>query len=270
MELQLVELHFAQRPVCNFAAIKSRAEIILGEELGMPDRQSDDVALFFHTEHCVTYSDGKIPAQTAILSAHKPIDLTAYSEDIQQSWRFRECEPVLRRSKHTLLVTEMMAQPLSPNDRVRLFHGVLQAIVEHSQPDVMVFKHSQQVISPSDYLSASGDEPILRPGSLNVRFFNISNSGGDMVMDIRGLHEVGLHDLQCHFRELDPNDVSRVLFNTAVYLFENGSVIESGNTIEGAEPGSKWACQFENSLLEPTRELLDLNPGMKYAAGTRH
>jgi hypothetical protein len=270
MELQLVELHFAQRPVCDFTAIKSRAEQILGEELGMPDRQSDDVALFFHTNHCVTYSDGKIPPQTAILSAHKPIELSGYSSDIQQSWRFRECESVLKRSRHTLLVTEMMARPLSPNDRVRLFHGVLQAVIEHSLPDALVFKHSQQVINPTDYLSASDDEPILRPGSLNVRFFNISNSDGDMMMDIRGLHEVGLHDLQCHFRNLDPNEVSRVLFNTAVYLFENGPVIESGNTIEGAEPGSKWVCQFENSLLEPTRELLDLNPGKTYAAGARH
>lgn len=90
-----------------------------------------------------------------------------------------------------------------------------------------------------------------------------------MVMDTRGLQEIGLHDLQCHYRDLDPNDVSRLLYNSAVYIFENGPVIESGNTIEGHTPGSKWICQFENSLIEPNREILDLNPGSPYSAGSR-
>ena len=70
-------------------------------------------------------------------------------------------------------------------------------------------------------------------------------------MDTRGLSEIGLQDLQCHFRNLDPNNVSRVLFNTAVYLFDNGPVIESGNTVAGVEEGSKWECQFENALVAP-------------------
>jgi len=91
-----------------------------------------------------------------------------------------------------------------------------------------------------------------------------------MLMDTRGLQELGLHDLQCHFRGLDPNAVASVLFNTAVYIFENGPVIASGNTIAGIEPESKWRCHFENALVKPARELLDLNPGPPFAAGKRH
>src|SRR5262249_58554930 len=97
----------------------------------------------------------------------------------------------------------------------------------------------------------------------------IANSAGDMLMDTRGLADVGLHDLQCHFRDLDPTAVARVLFNTAVYIFANGPVIESGQTVAGIEPDSRWRCQFENALLEPKREILDLNPGKPYAAGNR-
>jgi hypothetical protein len=124
-------------------------------------------------------------------------------------------------------------------------------------------------VAPADYLAACSEDPIVRPGSINVRFFNISNSDGDMLMDTRGLTEIGLHDLQCHFRDLEPDDVSRVLYNTALYIFEKGPVIESGQTVAGSEPGSKWRCQFENSLLEPKRDVLDLNPGKPYAAGNR-
>jgi hypothetical protein len=88
-------------------------------------------------------------------------------------------------------------------------------------------------------------------------------------MDTRGLTEIGLHDLQCHYRDLDPTQVARVLFNTALYIFEKGPVIESGQTIAGIDPNSKWRCQFESSLLEPKREVLDINPGAPYAAGKR-
>jgi hypothetical protein len=142
-------------------------------------------------------------------------------------------------------------------------------MIEITAPDALVFKHSQQVIAPADYLSACSEDPIFRPGSLNVRFFNLSNSDGDMIMDTRGLQEIGLHDLQCHFRQLDPKEVARVLLNTGLYIFEKGAVIESGHTVAGVEPESKWRCQFEKSLLEPKREVLDLNPGKPYAAGKR-
>ena len=176
---------------------------------------------------------------------------------------------MLTGCKEARLVTEMMARLLPPEDRVSLFHGVLRAMIEVSAPDVLVFKHSQQVVTPADYIAACGEAPILRPGSLNVRFFNIANSDGDMVMDTRGLAEIGLHDLQCHFRGLEPKEVARVLFNTALCIFEKGPVIESGQTVEGVEPGSRWRSQLENSLLEPRREVLDLNPGKPYAAGNR-
>jgi len=271
MELQLVELHFRQRPEPDFSAIRRRAESILGSELDVPKSgDAKNAFLFFHKSHPVTYTDGRVPAQTAILAAHKSIDMDAYAEDIQQSWGCPDAASLLEDSAHTLLVTEMMARLLDPSGRVRLFHGVLQAVIEETIPDALVFKHSQQVVDPQAYLAAINDAPIKRPGSLNVRFFNISNSDGDMIMDTRGLHEVGLHDLQCHFRELDPNEVSRVLLDSAIYIFENGAVIESGNTIVSVEPDSKWVCQFENSLIPPDRELLDLNPGPAFAAGGRN
>ena len=89
-------------------------------------------------------------------------------------------------------------------------------------------------------------------------------------MDTRGLNEIGLHDLQCHFRSaLEPNDVTLVLYNTANYIYEKGPVIESGNTIQGNSPESKWVCQFEDSLLEPKRVVLDINPGRPFAGGNR-
>jgi hypothetical protein len=256
--------------VCDYAAVKARAQEILQGDLDSSDpREADKAFLIVHKGHPVKYTDGELPAQTTILAADQPPQLEAYRQDIQQSWRSRHAEELLRGCKETRLVAEMMAQLLPPHDRVSLFHGVLRAAIEVTEPDALVFKHSQQVIEPADYLAAGDQAPIFRPGSLNVRFFNISDSGGDMIMDTRGLADVGLHDLQCHFRDLDPTAVARVLFNTSVYIFDKGPVIESGQTVAGIEVNSKWRCQFENSLLEPKREVLDLNPGKPHAAGKR-
>lgn len=240
---------------------------ILGAELdSSPPGGAAKAFLLVHTP----FANAEIAPQTALMTADAAPDPDAYAEVLQQSWNCPGAQDLLRGGLATCLVAEMMARHLSPPDRATLFHGVLQAVVEVTAPDALVFKHAQQVIAPADYLAACADkEPILRPGSLNVRFFNISDSDGDMIMDTRGLEEVGLHDLQCHFRDLVPDDVARLLYNTGVYIFQRGPVIESGHTIEGTEPGSKWRCQFENSLLDPRREVLDLDPGPPYAAGNR-
>jgi hypothetical protein len=270
LHLQLVELHFSQTPTIDFPLIKARAEAILGDEVDTPVSPDEQTTyLLVHKNYPIEYEEGQLPAQTAILAAHEPIDLKRYSAEIEQSWEFRDCKEPLSRSCHTLLVTELMASLLPPIDRVRLFHGVLLAVIELTQPEVLVFKHSQQVIKPEAYLAAVADEPILRPGAMNVRFYRISNSEGDMLMDTRGLSVIGLHDLQCHFRQLNPNDVGNILYNAAIYIFENGAVIESGNTIAGIDPNSKWICQFETALVEPERDVLDLNPGFPFAAGKR-
>ncbi len=268
--IQLVELHYRRSPLCDLWAIKARVEEILETEVDCSDpADADKCFSLIHKQHRLKLSDGEIAVTTAILNANQISQIDAYRDEIQQSWRCREAEQLLRDCHDTRLIAEVMAQAFPPQDRVTLFHGVLRAVIDATAPDALVFKHTQQVVLPADYLDACSEDPIRRPGSLNVRFFNISNSEGDMIMDTRGLREIGLHDLQCHYRNLDPKEVARVLFNTAQYVFENGPVIESGHTVEGIQPGSKWRCQFEDSMLDPKREVLDLNPGAPYAAGNR-
>lgn len=268
--MQMVELHYRQPPACDYAAVKTRAQAILGSEVDSSDpREAGKAFLIFHKDFPVTFTDAKVPAQTAILTTDRVPQLEAYQADIQQSWRCPQAADLLRECTASRLVTEMMSRPLPPQDRVWIFHGVLRALIECTTPTALVFKHSQQVIEPADYLESCDEDPILRPGSLNVRFFNIANSDGEKLMDTRGMTEINLPDLQCHFRDLDPEKVGQVLFNTAVYLFEKGPVIESGQTVAGVESNSKWLCQYEDSLWEPQREVLDLNPGPPHAAGNR-
>lgn len=269
MSQQIVELHFHQPPQIDYEAMRELTCELLGSEVEMQAGKSDQAHVFAHVEHMIEYADGAAPPQTWLLEADQPIEMDKYTDDIRQSWFCRDAESLLEGATHSLLVTEMLGQRLEPQTRIELFHGALQAAVEQLEPVAMVTKHSQQVVLTQDYLDAVDEPPIKRPGSLNVRFYNISNTPGDMLMDTRGLSEIGLPDLQCHFRQLEPNDVSAVLYNTAMDVFENGPELESGHSAAGIEPGSKWEVQFENALVPPERQVLDLNPGAPYAAGRR-
>lgn len=271
MSNQIAELLYVSTPSYDPESIASRTETLIHSGLGFSRQdQPSDTQLFYHTRHVHEYVNGSISPQTAILVPGKRNDASDYSGAIQQSWGCDDAAERIAASTTNRLVTEMMAGSFDAKVRIELFHGILQAIVELTKPHGILFLHSEQVVAPADYLESCDEPPIERLGALNIRFYTIENSdAGDMLMDTRGLEEIGLHDLQCHFRDLDPNDVSRVLYNSALYIFENGPVIESGQTITGIEDDSMWQCQFEESLLDPARTVLDLNPGPRYAGGER-
>jgi Domain of unknown function (DUF4261) len=260
MSRQAVTLLFAERPSFDFSDIARRAEEIAGEKFDFPHR-GDSQASFqiFHKQH--------LPSLTAFFTNDKKTDVENYRSIIEQSWGCKNAEELIRSTRYSLLMTEMMADRLEAQIRLSLFHDTLQAAIEIAHPQVILFEHSQQAIEPAEYLACCNLKPILRLGAINVRFFNIANAESEMLMDTRGMTEIGLHDLQCHFRQLDPHDVVGVLVNMAIYITENGAVIESGHTIPGVDPGSMWSCQFEESLTEPKRVLLDVNPGVDFAAG---
>lgn len=269
MPSQAVTLLFAERLSVDFCDIASRAEEIGGEKFDFPDRgDAQKNFQIFHHQHQVSYNDGNVmPSSIAFFTNNKKTEVDNFRSIIEQSWGCKNAEELIRSARYSLLMTEMMAQGLEPQLRLSLFHDTLHATIEIARPQVILFQHSQQAIDPANYLACCDLEPILRPGAINVRFFNIANTEGEKLMDTRGMEEIGLHDLQCHFRQLDPNDVIGVLVNTAVYITQNGAVIESGQTIAGVDPDSRWSCQFEESLLEPKRVLLDVNPGLRFAAG---
>ena len=57
------------------------------------------------------------------------------------------------------------------------------------------------------------------------------------------------------------------------YIFEHDNPIDDGQTIAGLENGDlspdiKWVVQYEDSLIQPVRAVIDINMG-EYASGTR-
>ena len=93
------------------------------------------------------------------------------------------------------------------------------------------------------------------------------------MVDTLGMSTLCLPDLQYHFHDMDVNAVVNHAYNVLLYLYENDCPIKSGETIDGIVDGHmshevQWRCQFENALIQPVREVLDVCMG-EYAAGRR-
>ena len=94
-----------------------------------------------------------------------------------------------------------------------------------------------------------------------------------MMVDSVGMSTLFLPDLQYHFHGVDPNHVVFHAYNVLNYIFEHSNIIGDGETIAGLQNGEmnqdiQWKVQYEDSLIQPVREVLDINMG-EYASGTR-
>jgi len=239
----------------------------------IPQPGTSQVAMFHLMDFPVQLKDGSIPAQLVLLMAGEKAQRTdAITQVVQQSWAFPAAAQVYEECSHMLLLSEMMATPLPHQGRRKIIANGLLALLEATRVDLIHWMPTQQMLSPADIVARySAPQELANPvyGFLNVRFFNISNSKGDMLMDTLGLSALGLTDFQVHYRDLGPNPVARLLYNLGAYAFEKGDVIEHGHTVDGIDDKSRWTCRREKSLLDPQREVLDIDPGQPFAAGNR-
>lgn len=245
----------------------------------LSEKQGESLFAFVHPEHLVRYKDSRVPAQCLIASSKEPFDPATLGPAVEQSWSWAEADDAVAGCTASLLLTDFLARGLPYHDRLRLFACALAGALDAVPCRAIHWKPTQQIVNPQEFLAAMDRtevQPIQLPGSLNVRFYRVdsyANRPGeltdDMLADTLGLGELGLPDLQCHFRHMNPDDVVRVLYNTAIYIYESGPVIESGHTITGIRADDQWVCHYEEALLPPERVVLGVNPGPPYAAGRR-
>jgi hypothetical protein len=214
-----------------------------------------------HEDFMHQYADGQTaPVLTAVMASDHH---EASSIDTSQSWRFPDAAAVVDGVTERRLVVQVMGIAHPPSDRVRSFHAGLCAAIEQLRPVAVWSPHGQQLVKPDEVIENHLATVI------NVRMFNSDGEPGAMVMDTLGLHVLRLPDVQCHFRNLDPSGVARVLYNAATYLVDEGDVIEDGNTITGVKGSERWRCHHEMACIGPERVVLDIDVGDPHAAGQR-
>jgi hypothetical protein len=263
----MAELLFDHQP--NLTDLRARLATSLPESEVI---DGNHALMVFHRAHAFLSSDGKsIPPQTIILHPDPKAPPSDTSFALSQTRDWPGAEPAVSRCTHHFLVTELMCRPLTAAARIRLFHDTTAAIIASTSPRAIYAIHADRLVDPASAIRpiptdlAAHDLPLF----FNVRFIRVENSPGDCLIDSRGLAELGLPDLQCHFRGLEPGRVAALLYNLITYGLTHGDCIEDGHTVQGLEPNQRWRCQHESSLLGPRRIVLDINPGPPFAAGNR-
>lgn len=226
---------------------------------------------FGFLDHILEYKNATVPVGIMISLGHKGLDREKLKRSLEQSWNYDNDKKSIEKCKFTISVTDIMAIGLEHTKRIELFQKTLYAIVELVPCVAINFNISEQIISREDYLENNPLNDDYDPlfGVLNVRLFNIEEKENEYLMDTLGLSAVGLCDLQCHFKGLDPNEISNILYSYGYYIFDNHDVIDDIKTIEGISENDEWKCQHEVALAGPERVVLDINPGEKFSGQSR-
>ena len=64
------------------------------------------------------------------------------------------------------------------------------------------------------------------------------------------------------------------MLTTFYHIYDSNNPIKPGDSIDGIKDGQismdvQWTTQYEESLIQPARELVDINMG-EFASGTRN
>jgi len=234
---------------------------------------------FFHAAHRVPVpGGGTLPVQTFI-SAGEAFDPASLIPAVKQTWKWRDAKQVARRCAASVIVTDMLASHLDPRLRLGLFQRVLDSVLDVMPCTTIHWIPSQQMVDPVAFREAMARGEYSNPlhGAINVRLFQVAGYGkspipggtGDCIMDTIGLTAFGLADVQCHFRGLEHEAVAKLLYGMAYQAFQNPDAPRDDDYAPGIGPNPLWKCTVERALQPPDRDVIDLNPGPPFSAGTR-
>jgi hypothetical protein len=222
-------------------------------------------------DYILDYKNVSVPVTMMISISDEELDNESLRKSLEQSWNYNKDKESIKNCKIKVLVTDLMAIGLEYTKRVELFQKVLYAIVELIPCEGINFHISEQVITREDYLENNPLDDEYDPlfGILNVRIFNIEGKKNEYIMDTLGLSAIGLCDLQCHFKNLDPNEISNILYSYGYYIFDNQDAVDYMTIVEGISENDKWKCRHEVALAGPERVVLDINPGKEFTSENR-
>ena len=227
----------------------------------------DPPALVLEQSH---QNDAGSPPRWSLTRGGRPDHELAQA--VGQSWLTPDAAAIARRCQERWTLTDTGQSGLDQRGRCRRLQQALIALSRALDPVAIFWPATQQLIEADAACRSWLDQELSSPlpGFVNVRFFRLQFDDTpaeepEFLMDTLGLGALGLIDLQCHFRGLDPRDVTEVLYRTASYVFERGPVIADGHTVQGAHERDQWQCQHMAALSEPEREVLDLDPGFPFS-----
>ncbi|NMH89116.1 DUF4261 domain-containing protein [Flavivirga algicola] len=261
-ELLMVKLFFKNEPTFNDEKIEQELKKRFSQiEFFENSEKPTNSRHYLFKDYEVKFDEGNIPAQATIFIPDKnKINYSELDNSFRQSWSWPLAEETVKKCFYEILITDLMSRNLDYKERIEYFQKFVSSIISAMNPSAVWVHNSEVVLKPSDFLEKSSLNNYQNINVfMNVRLFNIQETKDEIIMDTLGLNSLGLPDFEFRFANYDPQQIAGLLFNYGHYIFENGSVIEHGNTIEGVEENQKWKCYFNHSQIEPKRMVIEIN-----------
>lgn len=193
---------------------------------------------------------------------------------VTQTWDCPDSKKILDNCKYQVIANDFLGLQLDYKTHAELLVDFIEALAElFPTCQAMIFENSKKMLTRQDILDCRLPKKMkFIYYAVNIRFFTIQG-GQDMIIDTLGMSTLFLPDLQYHFHGMNPNYVVYHAKNVLSYIYENNNPIESGEHLDGLENGEmtediQWYVQYENSIIQPARQVLDINMG-EFAAGNR-
>ena len=191
-----------------------------------------------------------------------------------QVWDCPNVDELLDECQYRVFATDMLASGLEPKERADMLVKYVDALLElYPSCKAVVFGPSRKFLS-RETIENHPDKEVTRfiYYAVNVRYFSIQGTD-DMMVDTLGMSTLFYPDVQYHFHGMNPDEIVNHAYSVLYYIFEHDNPIDDGQTIAGLENGDmnpdiKWKVQYEDSLIQPVRTVIDINMG-EYASGTR-
>ena len=228
---------------------------------GLVDPDPRTAGLNFHfPQHRVPFKNESVPVQVVVGLLHHPVDDRALSAALEQSWDWSGAREAVAMHRVSVVVSDLLASQLPYKERLDLFQQALLATLEVVPAMGILWRPCGRLVDPTAYRRSHRDGPKKDPlfGPVNVRLFP-EDEEGEVVMDTMGLAALGLPDLQCRFKGVDPNAVAGLLHGAARYVYEKGDVLDDGHTVP-APKGGKWTCWRRPAIAPPARPAIEIVP----------
>ncbi len=276
-QMMMAQLLFTEKPdMADVKALKKALERIVGKVESIGDKP--DMPSFAVQKYKSVFKD--VPQGMPVLANYlAPREFVTEIDDIKRSqfWDFKDGAEKIDGFKWCVDVFSMMSAGLYYKDQAELFLAQVDAALRcYPTCEAIYVIHSGKLTAPEDFEDCKRFDLAGRfiRLAVNARFFTINGTVDDMIVDTIGFYAFGGADIQVHFHGMDPNHVVNYVYNIASYQFDNEFPIKGGDTVDSIDENGnmqwepQWRSQYEDSIIQPVRTVLDINCG-EFAAGSR-
>ncbi|WP_375759696.1 hypothetical protein [Corallococcus exercitus] len=249
-----IDLLYPEPPGFDIGTFSRRLVEVM-EKSRIADGQDAGGALRIeHTDLPLQYEDRTGPAMTVVTQG--PVtDLKPISVAFASSPKWEGAEQV-RTAAHAISVMELMTATLHPANRLMTLSRVAATVCSVHHPLAVHWVNSERLVAPDLFAEvvADGDiEELIKTGAIHCRFHRKQEP---WVMDTLGLDALGLNDIQCRFKDVDPARVAEVLG-----LFASAQIVTGGDAREYEKKARKLGVSLDPvpSQFGPQRNVFELN-----------